>query len=236
MSWASKTICGQTVPTGWATHLSGAPRGAAQVCRHRLPGVATCAVIAAQPSQRHHPSSCGFLAAPCPCPCCTGAPGSPGGGGGGGGIVSFVNCAAPVHPDPGEGRCSKLWKKAQGARVHVRLHIWQTGVRVCLCLTSAQQPAFGGEKWEVETTQSSREKDKASLIPLPKQSLGMYLLIISPFSYSLLGLELEGQMHSLGRLPDPCLTKWGSSTIAYTTGRALQPLSVSLAALKTDFP
>lgn len=91
--------------------------------------------------------------------------------------------------------------------MHVRLHIWHTGVGVCLCLTSTQWPVFGGEKWEVETTQSSREKDNGSLIPLPKQSLGMYLLIISPFSYSLLGLELEGQMHSLGRLPDPCLTK-----------------------------
>lgn len=53
--------------------------------------------------------------------------------------------------------------------MHERLHIWHTGVRVCPWLTSTQQPDCGGEKWEVETTQSSREKDNGSLIPLPKQ-------------------------------------------------------------------
>lgn len=52
-----------------------------------------------------------------------------------------------------------------------------------------------------------KKKDNGSLILLPQQSLGMYLLIIFPFSLSLLGLELEGQMHHLGRLPAPCSTK-----------------------------
>lgn len=28
--------------------------------------------------------------------------------------MPFVSCAAPVLPDPGEGRCSKLWKKLRG--------------------------------------------------------------------------------------------------------------------------
>lgn len=74
---------------------------------------------------------------------------------------------------------------------------------------STQKLDFRGEEWEVGTTCSSGEKkkDNGSLILLPQQSLGMYLLIIFPFSLSLLGLELEGQMHRLGRLPAPCSTK-----------------------------
>lgn len=94
------------------------------------------------------------------------------------------------------------------AHIYVGLSIWYTGGS-CMSSISTQKLDFRGEEWEVGTTCSSGEKkkDNGSLILLPQQSLGMYLLIIFPFSLSLLGLELEGQMHRLGRLPAPCSTK-----------------------------
>lgn len=84
-----------------------------------------------------------------------------------------------------------IWGRASGSQV--------------AAFASTQKLDFGGEKWEAGTARCcSGGKDNGSLIPLPEQSPGMYLLIISPFSSSLSGLELEGQMRSLGRFPAPC--------------------------------
>lgn len=121
----------------------------------------------------------------------------------GGGTVPFLHLA--VHGSVGRDAVVSP-ERLSKAHIYVGLCIWYTAGSY-MSNISTQKLDFVGEKWEVGTTCGSREKDNGSLILLPQQSLGMYLLIIFPFSLSLLGLELEGQMHRLGRLPALCSTK-----------------------------